>query len=160
MRNKGFTFVELIIAVFIIMIASSGAFAILHKIISSTTVSTSNLIASSLAQEGLEVVRNIRDRNWLKEDNWIQGLDFCSEPNFCEAAFNFDALAPASELRFLTIDNQGFYGYGVGKKTKFKRGIIISPSDEKMQVKVLVQWDEAGRNYEVSVQAELYNWYK
>lgn len=159
MKNKGLTFIELVIAVFIIMIASSGAFAILHKIIASTTLSTSSLIASSLAQEGLEIVRNIRDRNWLEESNWLLGLDFCSGPDFCETAFDSDTLVQVSELNFLTINNQGFYGYGGDKQTKFKRGIIIKPMGERILVEVSVQWSEAGRSQEVITQEELYNWH-
>jgi len=159
MKNKGLTFIELIIAVFIIMIASSGAFAILHKILSSTSFYSSTIVASSLAQEGLEIVRNIRDTNWLQEENWATGLVSCSSPNFCETDYNANALTPVSELRFLTIDSQGFYSYGGEKETKFKRGIIINVSDEKMDIQVLVRWNEAGRDQEVSVQGQLWNWY-
>lgn len=159
MKNKGLTLVELVIAVFIIMIASSGAFAVLHKIIFSTTLSTSNLIASFLAQEGLEIVRNIRDRNWLNESGWIEGLDSCSGPNFCEVAFDYDVPYHVSEPRFLKINSQGFYSYNGEKETKFKRIITIKPLGERILVEALVQWNEAGRSQEVSAQAELYNWH-
>lgn len=159
----GFTLLELVISLFIVTVAVSGAFVILQKVITSTTISESNLTASFLAQEGLEIVRNLRDRNWIKGLSWDNGLTDCTSGKYCEV--DYDDVTPligvneATLPRFLKIDNAGFYNYVSGKETKFKRKIYISVSANNLKIQVLVQWQDFGRNYEVSVKGELYKWY-
>jgi len=164
----GFTLIELIISVFIITIALSGAFGILQRIITSTYLSSSKLIASYLAQEGIEIVRNIRDTNWLKEAaDWKTGINECSFSigKFCEGDYDQEdtlTIWPEGTVpRLLKIDNQGFYNYDSGKNTKFKRKIYVDdiPGIEGVKVRVLVQWQDYGRSYEVPAQEYLYNWY-
>jgi len=171
--GEGFTLIELVISVFIIAVALSGAFTILQRVIASATFSSSQLTASFLAQEGIEIVRNIRDENWLTlGDPWQNDIDICmpSVDLFCEGDYDENYLTPSpqgSEPRFLRINNQGFYSYDdEGRITKFKRKIYIDnllipggPGDG-FSVTVLVQWQDFGRDYEVSAQSYLYNWYR
>lgn len=66
-NNDGFNLAELLVAVSVLVIAIT---AIMNLVISNINVQSKNedyLVASMLAQEGLELVRNIRDRNWLYE---------------------------------------------------------------------------------------------
>lgn len=167
--GEGFTLIELVISVFIIAVALSGAFTILQRVIVSTALSSSQLTASFLAQEGIEIVRNVRDKNWIEEHAWREGFDYCapSTDKFCEADYSdgsLDQFPIGTEARFLKIDNRGFYNYDSGKNTKFKRKIYIDnlsggPGDG-FSVTVLVQWQDYGRDYKVSVQENLWDWYK
>ncbi|OGY91190.1 MAG: hypothetical protein A3H70_02490 [Candidatus Komeilibacteria bacterium RIFCSPLOWO2_02_FULL_48_11] len=57
---------------------------------SSSLESAERLVAANLAREGIEIVRNIRDSNWLPRGAWDQGLesgtDYTAVPLFDKAA--------------------------------------------------------------------------
>lgn len=58
--------VEVIISIFIIGLAASVATGMIVMAISANRVSKNRMIATNLAREGIEAVRNIRDSNWLQ----------------------------------------------------------------------------------------------
>lgn len=72
--NKGFTVLEVLIAILVISIGVLGTYSVIQNIISETFSSTYRLTAAYLAKEGIETVRNTRDTNWLEEENWDNGL--------------------------------------------------------------------------------------
>ncbi len=65
-RIKGFTLVETLVSIAIIMIAITGPFAITENAIRATTISRDKSIATFLAQEGIEYVRAIRDKIYIQ----------------------------------------------------------------------------------------------
>jgi prepilin-type N-terminal cleavage/methylation domain-containing protein len=86
--QKGFSLAEIVVAIFIIGITSSAAFIVSMLSIRSQVVGQDYSIAVSLAREGIEVVRGIRDTNWLyysgsrrdssgdtARDHWNDGFD-------------------------------------------------------------------------------------
>ncbi len=73
-QKKGFTLIETLIAIAIIMIAITGPFAATENSINAATISRDKTIAVFLAQEGIEYVRAVRDKVYIKEcfsDNGI-----------------------------------------------------------------------------------------
>jgi len=167
MNNKGLTLIELVIAVFVISVGVVGSFSVLQKVIISTSISSTRLVASYLAQEGIEIVRNIRDTNWVEGDFWLDDLNAgdCSVAGpGCEADYNFQRLEacssqPGGQCRYLRIENGGFYNYGVGRETTYKRKIFIVNGTDFIKITIQVDWEESGRPHTISVQENLYNWY-
>ncbi len=149
----GFTLIEIMVAMFVFLVALIGVSLLLSKIFLFSGFASSKLTAAYLCQEGIEVVRGIRDSNWIAGNDWDQGLGVGTR----EADYNDTALS-VWQNRFLRLGS-GFYNYSAGAETKFKRKIEISrPSDDEIQLGVIVNWSERGRNYEVSVYEELYKW--
>ena len=70
MQNKryksGFTLVEALVALSILIVGIISGFILVTKALYDVTIIQDRLIASFLAQEGLELVRQIRDTNYLK----------------------------------------------------------------------------------------------
>ncbi len=154
--KRGFTLLEVIVAIFVIMVGITGTLGIIQQGISYTQLSSSRLVANYLAQEGIEIVRNIRDTNWLEENPWSDGIP---SGNW-EADYNDSTLTSwSSQGRFLNIDNKGFYSYSSGSPTKFKRKITIAKDTDILKISVQVEWQERGRDYQVTVQENLYKWY-
>ena len=82
-NNRGQGLLEALVAIFIILGAVISTLTLVISSINAGRISTDKLVASSLAREGIEVVRNIRDSNWLDEDEvWHEGI--------------LDPIAPAS----------------------------------------------------------------
>lgn len=165
MSNRGFTLLEVIIAVFLIIVGISGAFLLITKTLGQMAASSSQLVAAYLTQEGIEIVRNIRDTNWLEQidhtNDWNEGLTGCSAG--CTADYTYTASEDPNLLaipadNFLNIDGNGFYSYSAGTADKFKRKITIDTSTDILEVKVEVTWEEKGKSYQYFAQENLYNW--
>jgi len=87
-KNQGFSLAEIVVAIFVIGLTSSASYIITSINIRSQIVGQDFTIASNLAREGIEVVRGIRDSNWLyysgsrrapsgepSRDHWNDGFD-------------------------------------------------------------------------------------
>ena len=76
-NTKGFTLVEALVAISILMIAIASPLSIAQKGLSSAVLSRNEMTASFLAQDGIEAVKNIRDQIALKETSgdWINRSD-------------------------------------------------------------------------------------
>jgi prepilin-type N-terminal cleavage/methylation domain-containing protein len=166
--NKGFTLLEVIIAIFIISVGVGGVAAMMPSLISGSSLNQSRLTAAYLAQEGIEIVRSIRDTNWLEDHyggtpvDWNDGLDPCASG--CEVDYTFIAeslpLLPAyGSGRYLNIDPNGLYGYDGSVRTKFKRKITVEENSDILTITVNIYWDDRGKSYEFPVQEKLYKWY-
>jgi len=172
-NSKSFTLMEAIVAIFVITTGIVGVLGLVTQTIASSTFSKDKLIAAYLAQEGIEIVRNIRDTNWLNNLTWDTNLDLgdfqadYSSSNLTSCSAPCDYGSPGTNLQFLKIDG-GFYKYSpLGTETKFKRKITISKADVadtppyyRKNIKVEVFWQEKEKIYSVPAQENLYNWYK
>lgn len=72
-NNSGFSLTEIMIGIMILTIAIVAATNLLVGLIATNRTNLSTLQAYYLAQEGIEAVRNIRDSNWLHNQDWLGG---------------------------------------------------------------------------------------
>jgi len=156
--EKGFTILEVIVAIFVITAGIVGVSGLITQTIGSVTISSQKLVAAYLAQEGIEIVRNIRDTNWLEEAAWDDGLGVGYWEGDYDDTQNLTSWVDPGN--FLNIDVSGFYSYSAGTQTKFKRKITIGsgPILDSLNVKVEVLWKEKGETYQVEAQENLYDW--
>lgn len=71
-RNKaGFSLTEVMIGMMILTVAIVAATNLLVGLIGSNQTNLKTMQAYYLAQEGIEAVRNVRDSNWLHNNNWL-----------------------------------------------------------------------------------------
>jgi type II secretory pathway pseudopilin PulG len=64
-NQKGQTLLELLVALFILVLVLTATVALIVSSINAGRESRNRLIAANLAREGIEIVRNIRDSNWI-----------------------------------------------------------------------------------------------
>jgi len=133
-KKAGFTFIEVIVAIFIVGMVIVGVFVVIQNTISDRAFATHQLQAAYLAQEGVELVRNQRDENWLNMDPW--STDLPSNPREPVSGTRFD--------REINVDDTGIDGDG----------------NEFAEIDVIVYWSHRGREYNLSVSTLLYNWYE
>ncbi len=67
-RGAGFTLIELVITIAVFTIGIIAAFGLSLSNVNNARENSDRVVASNLAREGIELVRNIRDSNWLKVD--------------------------------------------------------------------------------------------
>jgi len=159
-QNKGFTLMEVIIAIAIIITALISTIALISFSTTSIRLNKSKIIATGLAQEGLEIVKNIRDNNWLNYRrtvaNWRIGL----ETGDWRVQYNMGNLLSFQSIP-LKLDSNSFYQYNSGSNTPFGRRINIEHiNDDQIKVTAVVTWIEGGRNQSVSAETRYYNWLK
>jgi prepilin-type N-terminal cleavage/methylation domain-containing protein len=159
MKSKAFTLVEVLIALFILTTALVAGLSTVNSGLSLTQVAKSKLIAANLTQEGIEIVRNIRDNNWLEQRTdpellWDSGLSVGD----WEATYQSQNLE-FYQGRYLKVDVSGFYNYTSGLDTKFKRKITIQEiTDDQLRIISEVEWQEKGKTYSLTAVGDLYNW--
>lgn len=157
-KGAGFTLIEVIIAISIIVVGIISCISLISSSVSGATTGKSKIIAAGLAQEGVEIVRNIRDNNWANYkrtiDTWRDGL---SEGDWL-VQYNNQSLIPYSNMQ-LKKNLNGLYQYVIGANTGFYRKINISYIGNN-QIKVLseVTWQEKGKNQSIQIENRLYNW--
>jgi prepilin-type N-terminal cleavage/methylation domain-containing protein len=166
-EKNGFTLIEIIISILLLSVGVVGVFSAFSVVTILTSDSADRLTAAYLAQEGMEIVRNIRDNNWLNMNNvasgkssnvytWTDGLLSCDQG--CEADYTTGTgaggawvMQPWASTPLYINNTSGFYNYtSTGDtKTKFKRKITIiqvqdvdNKSDHIIMVKAQVSWDE------------------
>ncbi len=132
LKTKGFTILEMILAIFILTVAVFSSVSLIQQTIIGTSLNQSKLIAYYFAQEEVENIKNIRDTNWLNNRTWDVGISSSLE----------------TDVSFLD-----------GSPSIFRKQIIVTPVDDYVEVKVIIKWSERGREHNIEVINHLYNWY-
>jgi len=159
-QNKnGFSLLGVIIAIFIAITGLIAILSLANYSLSAASNSKMKLIASGLAQEGIEVVRNIRESqsDW---NEWYDGIVNCNYPVQCNYQVQYNSLALVSYSDTpLKIDSNGLYQYDSGNDSPFYRKISLSKiSDNEVKVVVEIKWQEKGKLHSLIAEDRLWNW--
>ncbi|RJQ13830.1 hypothetical protein C4553_02175 [Candidatus Parcubacteria bacterium] len=73
-HKKSFSLVEVLVAVSVLLLGTVGVMSLLATAITTAASAQSNLIAAYLAQEGIEIIRKIRDENFIANKNMDQQI--------------------------------------------------------------------------------------
>ena len=176
-KEKGFTFLELIITIFIFVVGILGAYSVSVMSVSDARVANERVTAIYLAQEGIELVKNFRDQNLVLGTNtipaplWSDGLDGSGGGKDYQFGyrhgFTATSLTPLAcsnipcsynDLALIDFDSVNGYNYGVGPDTIFKRKIRIEDGTDSIptlgypnkKITVTVYWKDK-REYSISV---------
>ncbi|OGD31083.1 hypothetical protein A3A25_03565 [Candidatus Azambacteria bacterium RIFCSPLOWO2_01_FULL_46_26] len=164
-NNKGFSLLETVVALGILVVGIGGAVGLVAQSLASIEAIKNKVISANLAQEGIEVVRNLRDENWLNDVHWRgEGGGILLADGDYRVQYNATALTSFTDT-FLQTNSSGYYGYNNeygylgGSDTVFKRKITISMiSDTQIKVISRVDWTEKGRVKFIEIEDRLYNW--
>lgn len=166
-KEKGFTLLEMLISIMIITIGVLGIYSAVFKYTKDVQQIRENLIASYLCQEGIEIVKNMRDSNWVGSLAWNNGLTTCAAG--CEIDYDNkggDGVTPGLTVwsdpgNFLYIDaTTGLYKYehiAADIKTPWTRKITIDTGTlNTLKITVVVFWNSGSNN--MIVKEDIYNW--
>lgn len=180
--KKGFTLIETLVAISILVIAIVGPMEIASKGLSSAFYARDEITAYYLGQEALEVVRNTRDNAYIEHlktaggvsGSWLDPLRACiDDTNGCSVEVgDTDVLVPCSSgskcgsplrLAFDVNDEMSRYSYSSGDNTKFKRVVKIIPdsAENSATVEATVSWSTGGvfsLTRQFVIKERLYNW--
>lgn len=154
--QSGQLMVEAMIAISILVVGLLGIFSLLSRSLSLNRVVGDQIIATNLAAEGIELVKNLIDANVLRGGPWNLGLN----PGDYEIDFDDSVLAANQNRKIGFNSGSGLYGYGAGVPTNFQRLISISqPSPDEIKINSLVNWvTRGGGQFEVNLEDHFFNW--
>ena len=153
-KNRGFTLFETIVAVGLIIVGLVAALGLITTSLFYVSNIYDRLAAANLTAEGIEVVRNIRDNNWLQNQDWNSGL---ADGDY-QVAYDSMALSSYEDTPLL-LDFNGPYNYTSGEVTPYVRKISIANlSEYEIRVVVTVTWQRRGITYSNSAEDHLFDW--
>jgi prepilin-type N-terminal cleavage/methylation domain-containing protein len=171
----GFTLIEVIAAIGVVSIGFVGSLVVLSKASSQAAAIKDRVVAVHLAAEGVEVIRNIRDSNWLQPNPWLHNIVL---PNNKEVTaivdYDTDNVYKNIDTSDLTENREclnwdgSFYKHAVALNnyacsTSFRRRIFLiekkdSDNVSYLEIKSRVRWKEKGISRELIVIDHLYDW--
>jgi prepilin-type N-terminal cleavage/methylation domain-containing protein len=124
-NKKGFSFIEVMLSVFLLSMGMVAAIILLGKGLRESIDSRNQLIASLLAQEGVELVRNIRDKNWVTpQDSFMNINNGAQKIDIISSALAPISVAAEAVLNYDSTNHR--YAHTGGSATKFYRDIVIA----------------------------------
>ncbi len=153
---EGFTLIEAMVTLVILTTALIPALFLSTQATNVSFSIRNNLTATNLAQEGIEVVRAIRDNNWFQGSPFDTGLTGGLTWRVDWDSVTLIALGANPVLKI----NNGLYNYSAGTDSIFKRTITITQVNAaELKVVSDITWTERG-NRAKSIQAEshLFDW--
>ena len=167
---KGFTLVETLVAITVVLLAVMGPFQLVKDSLTASYVARDQLIATALAEEGLEYVRAVRDSNYLHKldtgsnRSWLHGLTSCIDDEGCTVDPITEAISGcAGTCLPLRSNAAGLYTQQLGAGTtltRFTRKVVIEEigTDREARVTVEVSFSTRHTSFTVTVTDNLYNW--
>lgn len=183
-KNTGFTLVETLIAISIFSLSILALMAVLSQGISDTIYAKKKVIATYLAQEGVEYVRTLRDTYVLYSVSGQSGWDAfntkltetganCDDSNGCyfdDQNLNYmDQTVPIADISLIACvsdcpvllydETSGKYGYALGESSTYIRKIQISQINaDETKIFSTVSWPQGSGVYQITFSENLFNW--
>ncbi len=170
--QSGFTLLEALVAISILMVAVAAPITIAQKGLASAVYSKDQMVAAYLAQDAIEYIKNRRDEIALNNNydwNDLRVFDNClttlhSEGCQIDTIKNSDNIEDDTDVFSASVplkqNSDKFYQYVTGIDTKFTRQILITPETinggfNKALVTVIVSWPTDNK---LTVQTNIYNY--
>lgn len=183
---KGFTLVETMVAISILMFAILGPLTIASAGLRNSAYARDQITAYYLAQEGVEYVRYIRDNNYIENERgngngWLSGLENCTAGSLGDFGCALDSVAwfdggealipcqtescDSDSDPKMYVTPEGYYSYDPSGNSaaRYKRVIKVIPigvDNSEAQVVSTMTWNTtAGGEKTFKLTENLFNLY-
>jgi len=172
--RAGFTLIEALVAIFIFSLALVSLITITSRGVTGVAQARNQNIAQFLAQEGIEMTRNMRDTHFLQylppislvPSSWMDSIISCSQNSPCFIDLNngeYTLLSGNSDGLVLTPSAQvDMYKATTSNDVKFIRQIYYTATTtnqgNEIQVNSIVKWNNGAIAREVHLVTTLTNW--
>lgn len=163
-NNNGLSLLGVLIAV--TLLAGSVIFLSRLLISRSDIVESSRqtFVATNISREGLELVRAIRDTNWLQTRDWVSGICTGEAEQIIDArrVREGEILQSSDDKVLYVVDGENVHDNS-GDPTPYQRVISIdcaaaTASPAFIIVTSKVEWEREEKTREVVLKEKLFNW--
>lgn len=172
-NKKGFTIIETLVAIAVIMTAIAGPLTISQRGLNAATVARDQFIAQYLAQDAIEQFYYERDKAIMSEQEWLDelptqgcnGAGGCTIDSFDLSNNHFRYVQPSQEQindrTPLYKTPLGFFTHISNNNTltPFSRQIWVMPitADQEVAVTVLVTWKSGKNTHSITITKNVFN---
>lgn len=179
MRNKniknGFGIMEVLIAASLLIIIVGSVVGLSRMTLKNNMLSSEKIQAYNLVREGLEIIRSLRDTNWIDvspESTWLDNI--CNptiDQNEAQCTFVYNDILNKyvisnnvpEKISINNIEFERVYKVSITKKQnladfvdeQYKNSILVYNT---RIVEVEVSWKNTGKKYSVKGSTFLTNW--
>lgn len=168
-KHSGFTLIEVLIALTFIAVVITAVTALIVSTLRTSSRNIHMFQATALAQEGLEVIRFMRDSNQLQNYAWDGGSPFWGNDLSAETSekiIYLDQVAcnPPSTICWEFSSEEEVIELS---EQEFTRTVILRPvsnleddtlAEQILEVEVLIEWLERGNEESLSLSTYISNW--
>ena len=155
---QGFSLVELMVAISMIAIVFTSLISLVNTVLANLSYSHNYLVASYLAQEGIELITQKRNENFKNGLAFDAGIiDNCLEIDYA----GFSGFCSGESNKFLKYSEGIGFQHDDGSNSVFKRTIKTEKvSDNEIRVQSIVKWKTRDQEFNIVVEDHLYNWFE
>lgn len=162
-NNKGFTLIETMVAISILLLSISAPLTIASKGLATSYFARDQVTAFYLAQDAVEYIRNTRDNNYHLGASWLSSF-----PDTNGALFTVDTIDGVMGL--CSVDGcgpldynsaSGFYSQNdtSGSASLFTRSVSIQTINvHEVIISVTVSWSSGTFSRSFSVKENILDW--
>jgi len=165
--QKGFTMVESLVAVTILVVAMAGPLTIAQKGLATASFAKDQVTAFFLAQDLVESILVQRSSNVIAGDNWLTGLSSCIGVVCSADTINWlptvcaGGTGTCENLRF--SNSTHMYGHDPGwTLTKFNREFTLSQvplNSNELALDIKITWTTGLLSKEINIREHIFNWH-
>lgn len=179
-QDKGFTLIETLVAIFILLIAVTGPMSAAQNSLKASFLARDQVTAFYLAQDAIEYIKNHRDIAALNSASFqdtpvyndanngggtLNKVMIDTINNQIESCGVINGGNPFEEIDCnpMEIDSEGYFVIDGSSQSKFTRGVVIKQNDDnndEFEIVVEVKWETNLYIYDrkIVVQENIYNW--
>ncbi len=156
--NKGQLLVESMIGIGVALIGLLGILGLISNSASVNRVVSQQLVGNYLASEGIEIVKNLLDADWIQDGVWND--TFITSSGSFEVDYTSPNLLANGNRQLLFNPATNLYSYSSGNPTPFIRTINIQfIGPDEVKINSIVTWNtRGGANYSVNLEDHFFNW--
>ncbi len=152
-KEKGFTLVETLVAIFILVVSITGPMAAAQNSLRASFLARDQVVAYYLAQESIEYIKNAKDGlavrgvDWktlgkfpdcLSENNKQCDIDSLGNTKVCGVG-SIEGDLKCKELN-IDVSNGFFVPNSSGGNSKYIRSIFMNNVGDETEVTVVIEW--------------------
>ena len=159
-QNRGFSLIETLVAITVLLVAVVGPLTIAHRALSIARVVRDQTKTVYLIQDAIEYIKNVKDTNVLEGNNWRTGLSVCSTACYIDSIQGTITACSGSCPALRYDASTGLYGYNSAwSETSFVRTITITDlNTNESSISIQMDWNTGTLNHTLTSVANILDW--